>query len=217
MSLLPELLRNRFLRILLAAAVFSATFAQLDYRDLQVALFTSGNSSDSFSLKDRFSGYDFFSPSWKWETFDDPTHGRVNYLDQQTARAKQLAYGVSWHSRALDAHAHPVFLVSGGKFIMRADSESVVPPTARGRDSIRIISNTAYDDALVILEISHMPYGCGTWPAFWSLSKKGPWPNGGEIDILEGQHQYELQCHTKLKSNDLRREPWITKSHVSTY
>ena len=150
MSLLPEILRNRFLvRILIAAAVFSATVAQLDYRNPQVALFTSGNSSDSFSLKDRFSGYDFFGPSWKWETFDDPTHGRVNYLDQQTARAKQLAYGVSWPSRALDAHAHPVFLVSGGKFIMRADSESVVPPTARGRDSIRIISNTAYDDALV--------------------------------------------------------------------
>ena len=29
-----------------------------------------------------------------------------------------------------------------------------------------------------------MPYGCGTWPAFWSL---GPdWPSHGEIDIIEG-------------------------------
>jgi len=29
-----------------------------------------------------------------------------------------------------------------------------------------------------------MPYGCGTWPAFWSL---GPdWPSNGEIDIIEG-------------------------------
>ena len=29
-----------------------------------------------------------------------------------------------------------------------------------------------------------MPYGCGTWPAFWSL---GPnWPSHGEIDVIEG-------------------------------
>ena len=29
-----------------------------------------------------------------------------------------------------------------------------------------------------------MPYGCGTWPAFWTF---GPdWPQGGEVDVLEG-------------------------------
>jgi len=34
----------------------------------------------------------------------------------------------------------------------------------------------------------HMPTGCGTWPAFWS---NGPnWPQGGEIDVLEGVNDY---------------------------
>lgn len=69
---------------------------------------------------------------------------------------------------------------------MRVDSSSIVPPTARGRDSNRITSNNAYGDSVIILDLDHMPEGCATWPAFWTLSQKGPWPNGGEIDIIEG-------------------------------
>ena len=70
--------------------------------------------------------------------------------------------------------------------MMRADFRSVVHPTSRGRDSVRIISNFAYGDSLVVLDVQHMSEGCATWPAFWTLSKQGPWPNGGEIDIIEG-------------------------------
>ena len=69
---------------------------------------------------------------------------------------------------------------------MRADDWSIVSPSARGRDSIRISSREAYDEALFVLDIEHMPTGCSTWPAFWTLSKAGPWPNGGEIDVIEG-------------------------------
>ena len=69
---------------------------------------------------------------------------------------------------------------------MRADAKNKVDPNARGRDSVRILSNAAYDEALVVLDLQHMPEGCATWPAFWSLSKKGPWPHGGEVDIIEG-------------------------------
>ena len=37
---------------------------------------------------------------------------------------------------------------------------------------------------LFIVDLAHMPAGCGTWPAFWLV---GPgWPNDGEIDIIEG-------------------------------
>lgn len=35
-----------------------------------------------------------------------------------------------------------------------------------------------------VIDLEHMPSGCGTWPAFWSV---GPnWPSAGEIDIIEG-------------------------------
>jgi hypothetical protein len=71
---------------------------------------------------------------------------------------------------------------------MRADDWSIVNATARGRDSVRISSQTAYDEAVFVLDLEHMPYGCATWPAFWTLSQQGPWPAGGEIDIIEGKH-----------------------------
>ena len=69
---------------------------------------------------------------------------------------------------------------------MRADDWSIVDPSARGRDSVRISSLTAYNDSVIVLDLAHMPAGCATWPAFWTLSQQGPWPNGGEIDIIEG-------------------------------
>ena|ERR1700731_4397455 len=77
-------------------------------------------------------------------------------------------------------------LASDNKFIMAADSKRVVQPGARGRDSVRIVSIEAWNEFLVVLDLQHMPEGCATWPAYWTLSRAGPWPNGGEVDIIEG-------------------------------
>jgi hypothetical protein len=49
-------------------------------------------ASATFYLKDTWVGQDFFQ-GWNWETEDDPTHGRVNYVNQTDARAKGLSYG----------------------------------------------------------------------------------------------------------------------------
>lgn len=48
--------------------------------------------SVQFTLQDTYRGNDFYS-GWKWETFDDPTHGRVNYVDQGYGIANNLTYG----------------------------------------------------------------------------------------------------------------------------
>lgn len=78
---------------------------------------------------------------------------------------------------------------------MRADNTKVVPDNARGRDSVRISSWQAYDEQVIVLDLQHMPEGCSTWPAFWTLSQKGPWPQGGEIDIVEGMLYPQLFTH----------------------
>lgn len=102
---------------------------------------------------------------------------------------------------------------SSGRFGMKADHWSQVPRNSgRGRDSIRIQSHDRYFDSLLVLDLAHMPVGCGTWPAFWTIGT-GDWPKGGEIDIIEGtndqgNNQYTLHTTTgcqipKKDNNDL--------------
>ncbi|KIM28269.1 glycoside hydrolase family 16 protein [Serendipita vermifera MAFF 305830] len=43
-----------------------------------------------------------------------------------------------------------------------------------------------YTHGLFILDVAQAPYGCGTWPAYWSTSEH--WPFDGEIDIIENVH-----------------------------
>lgn len=65
---------------------------------------------------------------------------------------------------------------------MAADSSNVA--SGRGRNAVRVESKASYNHALIILDLNHMPEGCGTWPAFWLY---GPdWPASGEVDIIEG-------------------------------
>ncbi|KAH9963826.1 concanavalin A-like lectin/glucanase domain-containing protein [Russula dissimulans] len=135
-------------------------------------------ASASYSLEDQWAGSDFLAGGWIFETADDLTHGRVNYLSQTDAVNNQLAYA------------------DNGQFFMHADDVSVVDPAARGRSSIRIHSQKAYDDSIIVLDLEHMPAGCATWPSFWTLSSTGPWPNGGEIDIIEGVNQNTINQAT---------------------
>ena len=65
-----------------------------------------------------------------------------------------------------------------------ADYETVLDSDAEGRAALQLQSFSRYAHGLFIFDASHMPQGCGTWPAFWLLGRD--WPNEGEIDIIEG-------------------------------
>lgn len=111
---------------------------------------------------------DGFFDHFDWYTENDPTHGRVNYLSLEESIEKNLTYATD------------------DKFFMFPDSKNHVTSGSRGRDSNRITSKTAFDESVVVIDLQHMPYGCATWPAFWTNSQGGRWPAGGEIDIIEG-------------------------------
>ncbi|KAJ3316079.1 hypothetical protein HDV04_000288 [Boothiomyces sp. JEL0838] len=51
-------------------------------------------------------------------------------------------------------------------------------------NSVRIYTTQTFTGGLVLIDSTHLPSGCGTWPSFWTLGSN--WPNNGEIDIMEG-------------------------------
>lgn len=147
---------------------------------------TASSASTCYKRELSIVGSDFYD-QFNWEKEDDPTHGRVNYLSLEEAKAKNLTHGSSsLLPPVLDRLTHGRSrTATEDKFFMFPDSKNVVKSGSRGRDSNRISSKRAFDESVVIIDLEHMPYGCATWPAFWTLSQKGPWPTGGEIDIIE--------------------------------
>ena len=107
-----------------------------------------------------------------------PTHGFVDFQSEHEAIAKGF-----------------VRLGNGQIVCMGAD---LVNDTAGApRASVRVQSNKLFTEGIFIIDLEHMPTGCGTWPAFWLCGPK--WPAGGEIDILEGSLNDEL-CQATLRS-----------------
>jgi len=64
------------------------------------------------------------------------------------------------------------------------------------RYSIRLEGKHRFNRGLFLLDVRHMPTGCGAWPAFW-LTDEDNWPVHGEIDILEGVN-YQTEAKTAL-------------------
>ncbi|KZV88447.1 hypothetical protein EXIGLDRAFT_678944 [Exidia glandulosa HHB12029] len=119
-----------------------------------------------YKIQTNFVG-DAFYDGFTFFTDDDPTHGRVNYVDEEIARSQNLSQA-----------RHQ-------SFVIRADAKHlVIPDAVRGRNSVRITSKTWYTTHVLVADIRHMPEGAATWPALWEFGEN--WPSRGEVDILEG-------------------------------
>ena len=66
------------------------------------------------------------------------------------------------------------------------------------RESIRLEGKRRFNRGLFIIDVHHMPTGCGVWPAFW-LTDEDNWPVNGEIDIVEGVN-FQSMAKTALHS-----------------
>ncbi|KAG9223169.1 glycoside hydrolase family 16 protein, partial [Pleurotus ostreatus PC15] len=139
-----------------------------------------------WKLAESHEGSDFFR-GWDFFTSADPTNGIVDYINEADGRSAGI-----------------LSVNNNGNAVMRVET---TPTVAANRKSIRITTQSTWNGGLFIMDAVHMPTGCGTWPAFWS---NGPdWPRGGEIDIVEGVHDYtnnQATLHTspgcRLPSSD---------------
>ena len=85
-------------------------------------------------------------------------------------------------------------------------------PTEKGpRESVRLEGKTTFNRGLFILDLRHMPAGCGLWPAFW-LTNEENWPDFGEIDIVEG-----INNQTKAKTAMHTSAMCSMYAHVADY
>mmetsp|Transcript_31317 Transcript_31317/g.76398 ORF Transcript_31317/g.76398 Transcript_31317/m.76398 type:complete len:372 (-) Transcript_31317:183-1298(-) len=110
-----------------------------------------------------------FTDFFEFFTSPDPTHGFVEFVNQ---------------TEALDLG---MLNVGGKQIYMSVDQGADYNPQGPGRKSVRVQSRLTFSQGIFVIDLEHLPTGCGTWPAFWSV---GPsWPKAGEIDILEGVHR----------------------------
>ncbi|WVQ93960.1 hypothetical protein IAU59_001038 [Kwoniella sp. CBS 9459] len=122
-----------------------------------------------WELQIAYQGKTFFD-GWDFFTKPDPTHGLVNYIDGTTAFSRGNA-----------------FWTGDGKPGIQADHWSSLP-VGTPRDSVRITTKSLFSGGLILVDLALAPWGCGVWPAIWTLGYEGEWPTTGEIDILEGIH-----------------------------
>jgi len=122
-----------------------------------------------YTLVDHWEGANFLGNFDFWAAHD-PTNGYVKYVSQADANSLGLLNVTDTTVNIYSEH-----------------TKLFDPP---GRPSVRITSKKTFNGGLFVLDLSHMPFGCGNWPAFWTC---GPnWPNYGEIDIIEGVNNQVL-------------------------
>lgn len=116
-------------------------------------------SSSSFTLYKTVDHNSFLD----FVTFDtkDYNHGNVQYVTEGEAQSRGL----------LQLNNTQIYLGADATIWGR-------------RKSIKVRSKETFNvGKLFIMDLDHMPAGCGTWPAWWLY---GPnWPKAGEIDIIE--------------------------------
>ncbi|KAL7411751.1 concanavalin A-like lectin/glucanase domain-containing protein [Mrakia frigida] len=167
-----------YLASFLLISTFTSSFLHLS-SPLPSSQINLPSSSRPFTLQHSYSGPTFFD-NFDFEAISDPTHGYVSYKTREEAERRNLTFVSQFGEE--EAYLG----------MDRAEREPGWP----GRASVRIRSKRGYESGMVlVVDVKHMPWGCGTWPALWMTSLTG-WPNLGEIDIIENVHLASRNLYT---------------------
>jgi len=157
-----------------------------------------------YSMVKEYSGSSFFDDWNFYNNYDNLTQGNVEFVSAQEAGKDNLAY-----------------VNSAGNAIIKVDNTSTVT-VGSNRNSVRISTKDHFTvGSLWITEMTHVPYGCSVWPAFWSSAVD--WPSGGEIDTFEGVNQVtmnQMALHTASgcshSANAIQTSKLINSTDCST-
>lgn len=104
---------------------------------------------------------------------NDSNNGATHLLNRQDAQRLKL-------TEAFDTHA-----------ILRSGPKSETQQYKR--TGVKIGTKRSFTYYLMIVELTHVPWGCGVWPAVWTRAPRSKWPDGGELDIVEYVHDFPGQ------------------------
>jgi len=162
--------------------------------------------SGPYELIERQEGDDFFGHYTFYEGPDSVgSNGYVTYVAEQRARDVAIA-NISYEVDELDHfYRRRILGEDDGEGEEMTTTKSKTEPflylktaatEAGPRESIRLEGKKRFNRGLFIIDVRHMPVGCGTWPAFW-LTDEANWPVNGEIDIVEGVN-FQTEAKTAL-------------------
>ncbi|GAA5966344.1 hypothetical protein JCM8115_004841 [Rhodotorula mucilaginosa] len=160
---------------------------------------TGAPTGGPYTLTRSYSGSTFFD-DWMFFQEVDPTEGQVNYVSREEAEQAGLISADEYSAT------------------MRVDNQSKLG-AGENRKSVRIESAEPVEiGSLVLADIIRMPWGCGTWPAWWSYGEPN-WPAGGEIDVIEGVNldaENMISLHTDGDGGSAPSNPDATGALVGT-
>jgi hypothetical protein len=147
-----------------------------EHDSLGGSLQSNNRATGPYHLVKAHEGESFFDGFEFYEGADSlGSAGYLTYLDENDAVREGLA-------NVTREHLADPFDPSGPK----KDQEMVYmssQATEKGpRDSVRLEGKQRYNRGLFILDLRHLPTGCGVWPAFW-MTDEDVWPDHGEIDV----------------------------------
>ncbi|KAL5450962.1 hypothetical protein PMIN07_008712 [Paraphaeosphaeria minitans] len=92
-----------------------------------------------YNASNIFEEFDFFSGP-------DPTGGFVQYVTKEVAAST------------------PLIGNSSDLIYIGVDDSNVYTPGGVGRPSVRLQSKLTFTEGLFVIDLTHIPVGCGTWP-----------------------------------------------------